>query len=77
PTAKRFRGSARRPREQFATAVLEELRRTDGTLDAGRVQRWPEHFDPAVELARADAGQRASYGSRALSPREPVGRACV
>lgn len=47
----------------FTTAVLEELRRTDGAQDVGRVQLWPEHLDPAVELGSADAEQRASYGA--------------
>lgn len=47
----------------FATSVLEELRRTDGAVDASRVQLWPEHFDPAMEIGSADAGQRASYGA--------------
>lgn len=47
----------------FGTAVLEELRRTDGAADVTRVQLWPEHLDPAVELGRAEAEQRASYGA--------------
>jgi len=47
----------------FATAVLEELRRTPGAVDVGRVQLWPEHFDPAVELGDGRSGQRASYGA--------------
>ena len=47
----------------FATAVLEELRRTDGARQVGRVQLWPEHFDPAVELGDRGADQRASYGA--------------
>ena len=47
----------------FATSVLEELRRTDGAVDASRVQLWPEHFDPAMEMGSADAGRRASYGA--------------
>jgi hypothetical protein len=47
----------------FATSVLEELRRTDGAIDAGRVQLWPEHFDPAIEMGSADAGRRAGYGA--------------
>lgn len=47
----------------FATAVLERLRRTPGATGVGRVQLWPEHFDPAVELGDADKGQRASYGA--------------
>jgi hypothetical protein len=47
----------------FATGVLEELRRTPGAVDVGRVQLWPEHLDPAVELGSQEAGQRASYGA--------------
>lgn len=47
----------------FATAVLEEARRTEGAADVSRVQLWPEHFDPAVEMGPADAGLRASYGA--------------
>lgn len=47
----------------FSTAVLEELRRTPGAADVGRVQLWPEHFDPAVEMGDGDAGTRASYGA--------------
>lgn len=47
----------------FATAVLEELRRTRAARDVSRVQLWPEHFDPAVEQGGPDAGQRASYGA--------------
>ena len=47
----------------FSTSVLEELRHTDGAVDVSRVQLWPEHFDPAVEMGSADAGHRASYGA--------------
>lgn len=47
----------------FATSVLEELRRIDGAEDVSRVQLWPEHFDPAIEMGSADAGRRASYGA--------------
>lgn len=47
----------------FSTAVLEELRRTPGATDVGRVQLWPEHFDPAVEMGSGQDGRRASYGS--------------
>ena len=47
----------------FATHVLEILRREPGAVDVSRVQLWPEHFDPAIELGSADAGRRASYGA--------------
>lgn len=47
----------------FVTSVLEELRTGADTVDdVGRVQLWPGHFDPAVEIGSADAGQRATYG---------------
>lgn len=48
----------------FATSVLEELRA--GATDdesVSRVQLWPEHFDPAVELGDSDQGGRASFGA--------------
>ena len=48
----------------FGYSVLEELRRAAlPDDDAGRVQLWAEHFDPAVEIGDADAGRRASYGA--------------
>ena len=47
----------------FATSVLEELRVTPGAEDVGRIQLWPGHLDPAVEVGSADAGQRATYGA--------------
>lgn len=47
----------------FATSALEEMRWTAGAVDVSRVQLWPEHFDPAIEMGSADAGQRASYGA--------------
>ncbi len=48
----------------FATSVLEELR-LEGREgdDAGRVQLWPEHFDPAVEIGGSEAGERATFGA--------------
>ncbi len=47
----------------FVTSVLEEVRLlTSAGDDVGRVQLWPGHFDPAIEIGNADAGQRASYG---------------
>lgn len=47
----------------FVTAVFEELR-LDARHgdDVSRVQLWPEHFDPALEIGDAEAGARASYG---------------
>jgi hypothetical protein len=48
----------------FAYSVLEELRSSSGPEhDASRVQLWAEHFDPAVEIGSAEAGQRASFGA--------------
>ena len=47
----------------FATAALEELRVSPGVIDPGRVQLWPGHFDPAIEIGDADAGGRATYGA--------------
>ncbi|HEX6300331.1 MAG TPA: hypothetical protein VF148_07705 [Acidimicrobiia bacterium] len=34
-----------------------------GPADVSRVQLWPEHFDPAVEIGSQDEGRRASYGA--------------
>ena len=47
----------------FSTLILERLRRTPGAVDVSRVQLWPEHMDPAVELGSAERGERASYGA--------------
>ena len=47
----------------FAASVLEQLRAgAASVLEPSRVQLWPEHFDPAVELGAEAAGARASYG---------------
>ncbi len=48
----------------FATSVLEELRALSSPGDEpGRIQLWPGHFDPAVELGNEDAGKRATFGA--------------
>ena len=47
----------------FGTALLEELRVSPGATHVGRVQLWPGHLDPAVEIGDQDAGQRATYGA--------------
>jgi hypothetical protein len=47
----------------FAWSVLEQLRFDGRPLSPGRVQLWPEHFDPAVELGEEVAGRRASFGA--------------
>ena len=46
----------------LATAALEELRFSPGTVDPERVQLWPGHFDPAIAAGDAEAGRRATYG---------------
>lgn len=47
----------------YATLVLQRLLVVAGSPDDTRVQLWPEHFDPAIELGDGDAGTRASYGA--------------
>ena len=47
----------------FATHVLERSRRTPDATEVGRVQLWPEHFDPAFEMGEESRGRRASYGA--------------
>ncbi|MBV9412354.1 MAG: hypothetical protein JO148_12210 [Acidimicrobiia bacterium] len=45
----------------FAWSVLEELRADAESVDASRVQLWPEHFDAAVECLRGE--RRAVFGA--------------
>jgi hypothetical protein len=47
----------------FAWSVLEQLRFAGRALSPGRVQLWPEHFDPSVDLGDEPAGWRAAYGA--------------
>ncbi|MFV2039978.1 MAG: hypothetical protein ACC660_07030 [Acidimicrobiales bacterium] len=48
----------------FGTLILEELRLLGRAADdVSRVQIWPGHFDPSIEIGSADAGRRASYGA--------------
>ncbi|MGH3382422.1 MAG: hypothetical protein ACRDP6_47605 [Actinoallomurus sp.] len=47
----------------FGWSVLEQLRFDGRSLTPGRVQLWPEHFDPAVDLGEESAGRRASFGA--------------
>ncbi len=47
----------------FGWSVLEQLRFDGRPLAPGRVQLWPEHFDPAVDLGEESAGRRASFGA--------------
>lgn len=54
----------------FGFDVLETLRSYGSPDDdVSTVQLWPEHFDPAIEMGREEAGLRASYG---LSPGDPA-----
>jgi hypothetical protein len=46
----------------FAWSILEELRAEEASIEASRPQLWPEHFDPAIEIGRAERQERASYG---------------
>ena len=45
----------------FAYSVLEELRADPESLDANRVQLWPEHFDAAFDCLPQD--RRATFGA--------------
>jgi hypothetical protein len=45
----------------FAYSVLEELRADPESLDANRVQLWPEHFDTAFDCLPHD--RRATFGA--------------
>lgn len=48
----------------FSVSVLEELRaETAAEANPSRVQLWPGHFDPAVEIGDQDKGHRASIGA--------------
>ena len=45
----------------FASSVLEELRADRESVEASRVQLWPEHFDAAFDCLSAD--RRATFGA--------------
>lgn len=45
----------------FAWSVLEELRAEPASVDASRVQLWPEHFDAAFECLTGE--RRAVFGA--------------
>lgn len=47
----------------FAWSVLEQLRCDAAGTAPGRVQLWPEHFDPAVDAGDLDRDNRASFGA--------------
>lgn len=44
----------------FAWSVLEEVRADPESIEASRVQLWPEHFDAAFECLEGD--RRAGFG---------------
>ncbi len=46
----------------FAWSVLEQVRHEAAASSPSRVQLWPEHFDPAVDVGDEAAGNRASMG---------------
>ncbi len=45
----------------MGTAALERVRADEKSIDPGRVQLWPGHFDPAIEIG--DVDRRASFGA--------------
>ena len=45
----------------FAYSVLEELRADRDSVEASRVQLWPEHFDAAFDCLATD--RRATFGA--------------
>ncbi len=47
----------------FGYSVLEELRSDEASVDASRVQLWPEHFDAAFEMLSDEEHRRAGYGA--------------
>ncbi len=55
----------------FATHLLELARRTPEATEVSRVQLWPEHFDPAFEMAPSEDDSRASYGASAGDSAHP------
>jgi hypothetical protein len=47
----------------LGAALLSELRERYGGHNATMPTLWPEHFDLAMEMGRAEAGDRANYGA--------------
>jgi hypothetical protein len=47
----------------FAHSVLEALRADPASVEASRVQLWPEHFDAAFECLPDDQYRRAGFGA--------------
>ncbi len=45
----------------LGTAALEQVRAEESSIDPSRVQLWPGHFDPAIEVG--DEDRRSSYGA--------------
>ncbi len=45
----------------LGTAALETVRADNESVDSSRVQMWPGHFDPAIEVG--DEDRRGSYGA--------------
>jgi hypothetical protein len=45
----------------FGWSVLEEVRAEPASVDAGRIQLWPEHFDAAFECLKDE--RRAVFGA--------------
>jgi hypothetical protein len=47
----------------FAYSVLETLRADTASVQASRVQLWPEHFDAAFECLPDETHRRAGFGA--------------
>ncbi len=47
----------------FAWSVLETLRAEPGSVESGRVQLWPEHFDAAFDCLAQAEHRRATFGA--------------
>jgi hypothetical protein len=47
----------------FSFSVLEELRASPRSVNASRVQLWPEHFDAAFDCLRDEDRRRATFGA--------------
>jgi hypothetical protein len=47
----------------FAWSVLEMLRSEPESVEAGRVQLWPEHFDSAFDCLSQAEHRRATFGA--------------
>ncbi|MCA1736939.1 MAG: hypothetical protein LC739_12820 [Actinobacteria bacterium] len=53
----------------FGASVLEQVRRTEGAPEVGRLQLWPEHFDLGFEMG--SGSHRATYGASPGDDRHP------